>query len=260
MNAVVPSRRSTASKLASRITAAWADAWSSSKFRWTLFAALVAGTASPVLTRWIFSVVQRRPGLVPPEPLLPIIGPASVSTAIFTLLIGTMLLVAGGCLDRPLVLIRGVVAFEMLFTLRVITMMAVPLAAPPGGIPLHDPLGQVFYPGGIPETKDLFFSGHTATVVLLVALVRTRPAKVAVAAVAIVVGALLLVQHAHWTVDVLAAPLFAALAWRLSRVAAPALRRPVLPDRESFDGYAESTGRATRSPETVGPVLDQHGL
>ncbi len=207
--------------VASRTAAAWAVAWSSPRFRWTLLAISVAAVVSPVLTRLIFSEVQRRPGRIPPEPLLPILGPVPVSTAIFTLLIGTLLLVAGGCVGRPLELIRGAVALEMLFTLRLITILAVPLAAPPGEIPLHDPIGQLFYPGGMPETRDLFFSGHTATLVLLIALVRSRPAKIAVAAVATAVGILLLVQHAHWTVDVLAAPLFAAVAWRLSGAAAP---------------------------------------
>lgn len=230
--------------VASRTAAAWAAAWSSPRFQWTLLAISVAAVVSPVLTRLIFRVVQRRPGRIPPEPFLPILGPVPVSTAIFTLLIGTMLLVAGGCVGRPLELIRGAVALEVLFALRVITILAVPLAAPPGEIPLHDPIGQLFYPGGMPETRDLFFSGHTATLVLLIALVRSRPAKIAVAAVATSVGTLLLVQHAHWTVDVLAAPLFAALAWRLSGVAAPSEwgHDQGFPDDRSRDDGAESIG------------------
>jgi len=204
-----------------QVVAAWSDAWSQRRFRWTLLATVAAAAVSPVLTPSIFNAVQRRPGRTPPDPLLPLLGPAPVSAAIFVLLISTLALVVGACIARPLVLIRGAFALVLLFTMRMIAMTVVPLTAPPGEIALHDPIGQLFYPGSTPETRDLFFSGHTATLVLLIALVSTRRARVAVAAVATTVGVLLLVQHAHWTVDVLAAPLFATLAWRLSGIAAP---------------------------------------
>ncbi|MGI8589733.1 MAG: phosphatase PAP2-related protein [Nakamurella sp.] len=202
------------------IVAAWSDAWSQRRFRWTLLATSAAAAISPVITPSIFNAVDRRPGRTPPEPLLQLLGPAPVSTAIFALLISTLALVVGACIARPLVLIRGGLALVLLFTLRMVAMTLVPLTAPPGEIALPDPIGQLFYPGSTPETRDLFFSGHTATLVLLIALVSTRRAKMAVAAVATTVGVLLLVQHAHWTVDVLAAPLFAAAAWRISGFAA----------------------------------------
>ncbi len=223
------------------IVRAWVVAWSQRPFRWTLLVTVVAGALSPLVMPSVLAAVQRRPGWVPPDPLLPLLGPASVGGVIFVLLTSTILLVGGSCLQRPQVLIRGAFAMVLLFTLRLITMTLVPLAAPPGEIPLHDPLGQLFYPGGTPDTRDLFFSGHTATLVLLVALVRGRAAKLAVAAAAAAVGTLLLVQHAHWTVDVLAAPMFAVLAWWLSGMVVRAPQRPAPAAPESVDA-ASLTG------------------
>ncbi len=208
---------------------AWSQAWSNRPFRWTLLGTSAAAVLSLVIMPSMLRTVERRPGRIPPDPLLPHLGPAPVGAIIFGVLLSTLVLVVGSCLDRPMVLIRGACACVLLFAFRLITMLLVPLAAPPGEIALRDPIGQLFYPGGAPETRDLFFSGHTATLVLLIALVRSRRAKIAVAAAAATVGMLLLVQHAHWTVDVLTAPVFAALAWRLSAFALPTRGEPDAP-------------------------------
>jgi membrane-associated phospholipid phosphatase len=63
-------------------------------------------------------------------------------------------------------------------------------------------------------TRDLFFSGHTATL-LVVALSAPTPwmRRAAFVATALVAAGVL-VQHAHYTVDVVAAPFFAYAAWR----------------------------------------------
>jgi membrane-associated phospholipid phosphatase len=209
-----PSRRR--GVIFARTVPAWSQAWAERRFRWTFYVTALLAVLSPVVTPKIYTVVQRRPGKIPPDPLLPLLGPVSVSAAILILISGTLAIVVAGCLHRPQTLIRGGIACVVLFSMRMITMALVPLASPPGQIALRDPVGQLFYPGKVPDTRDLFFSGHTAMMVLLIALVRSRLAKLAVAVVAVSVGVLLLVQHVHWTVDVLAAPLFAAAAWWLS--------------------------------------------
>ena len=199
----------------------WLLAWSHPRFRWAVTMSVTVGLSSPFVLPLIFNALNRRVGWHPPDPVLTVLAPHQVSWAIFALLLPTLVVVAGGCLNRPWVLIRGAVACAALYSIRALTMTVVPLAAPPGLIPLRDPLGQLFYPGRVPETRDLFFSGHTAIMFLLIALVRRRAAKAAVALVACAVGMLLLVQHAHWTVDVLSAPVFAALCWWLSGLLLP---------------------------------------
>jgi membrane-associated phospholipid phosphatase len=85
-----------------------------------------------------------------------------------------------------------------------------------GLIGLVDPISNFFY-GEKFVTRDLFFSGHTSTVFLIfLCLPGSRDKKIALA-VTIIVGFLLLVQHVHYTLDVLGALLFAWIAYRIAR-------------------------------------------
>jgi membrane-associated phospholipid phosphatase len=109
--------------------------------------------------------------------------------------------------------------------IRMVAMGVTPLDPPATMIPLIDPTVTYFGTGMTP-TRDLFFSGHTATMLLLALTVPSAPWRtvfgVATAAVALSV----LAQHAHYTVDVLAAPFFAYGAYRLVLLVRSALSLP----------------------------------
>jgi membrane-associated phospholipid phosphatase len=66
-------------------------------------------------------------------------------------------------------------------------------------------------------TKDLFFSGHTSTVFLLFLCLPGKIDKKLALIVTMIVGSLLLVQHVHYTLDVLGALLFAWIAFWTAR-------------------------------------------
>lgn len=85
-----------------------------------------------------------------------------------------------------------------------------------GLIPLVDPLTGYFY-GHEAITKDLFFSGHTATLVMIyLNLERKNDKRIALVATLIVM-LLLMVQHIHYTVDILAAPVIVYCCYRFTR-------------------------------------------
>jgi len=92
-------------------------------------------------------------------------------------------------------------------------MSVTPLEAPPGMIPLDDPLVRLLGPGKL-LTKDLFFSGHTATLFLLGCAVPGRRSRILFFVCTAIVGISVLWQHVHYTIDVLAAPLFAYASFR----------------------------------------------
>jgi hypothetical protein len=94
----------------------------------------------------------------------------------------------------------------------------VALNPPEGLVDLHDPIAELFiYGENLAITKDLFFSGHTATMVFVCYfLPRPIERKIAVM-LTTVLGCLLLIQHVHYSLDILAAPIATWIAIRISK-------------------------------------------
>ncbi|MFX7751990.1 phosphatase PAP2-related protein, partial [Acinetobacter baumannii] len=91
-----------------------------------------------------------------------------------------------------------------------ITISLVPLNPPQGLIPLIDPLTNIFY-GGKFISKDLFYSGHTATLFLMSLCLQKQSEKILALIASIAVAVMVLIQHVHYSIDVLAAFPFAYL-------------------------------------------------
>lgn len=137
--------------------------------------------------------------------------PTDVSIPLFTI---TWICIVGGllvCLRTPCRAIQVFIGIIAMVAVRSSVMYLVPLEAPVGIIPLRDPvLEGSFYSGSVLQ-KDLFFSGHTANLALLTFMLDFKWLRYVFAIATVVVGVLLLRQHVHYTIDVLAAPFFAYL-------------------------------------------------
>jgi PAP2 superfamily C-terminal len=88
-----------------------------------------------------------------------------------------------------------------------VAMYAVPFNPPTDMIPLDDPFVQ-FMGTGKMLTKDLFFSGHTATLFLLHLLMEKKIAKRIFLVLTFVIALSVILQHVHYFIDVFAAPFF----------------------------------------------------
>ena len=181
-----------------------------------MFAALAAGAGLMAGVPFFFDHIGAKPGWWPPDPLIARFDPLDVTWLTFTVLYGAVVFSVVRAVPEPFLLVRGMHAYVLLQLVRMVTMELVTLEPPVDIIPLVDPVTAAFYPGGVPFLKDLFFSGHTATLALMVCISRGTVARWSMILATIVVAALVLVQHVHWSIDVLAAPIFVWLAWRLS--------------------------------------------
>lgn len=140
----------------------------------------------------------------------------NMSVVIFTIIWGMALLIFIRALYNPTIYINYVWTLIFINIARMISISLVSLDPPAGMVHLIDPLTGVFY-GNVVITKDLFFSGHTSTLVLIF-LCLEKPVDKILGFIAIVlVMALLLVQHIHYTIDVLAAPVIVYALFLMTR-------------------------------------------
>ena len=90
---------------------------------------------------------------------------------------------------------------------RIIAMYLVPLDPPAKMISLIDPFVEYFGTGQT-LTKDLFFSGHTATLFILFIVSEKGFYKTLFLVSTLLVAFSVLLQHVHYTIDVFAALFF----------------------------------------------------
>lgn len=159
--------------------------------------------------------VERRAGVVLEDPILQALPPIDLSWPIFGIIYGGLVAALVILLRRPEDLLLTLRAYGLLVLVRIAAMWVTPLDPPEGMILLVDPIAGVG-PGGA-LTRDLFFSGHTATMVLLALGMRHRIERVLFFLAALLLAAFLLLQHVHYTVDILAAPFFAWGCFRMAR-------------------------------------------
>jgi hypothetical protein len=152
-----------------------------------------------------FSYIQKRQGIILNDWVLARLPAYDVSLVIFTIIWGMATLIFIRALYNPVIYINYVWTLIFINIARMLTITFIALDPPNGLIHLTDPLTGVFYGHNV-ITRDLFFSGHTSTLVLIFLCLEKRTDKILGFISIIVVMVLLLVQHIHYTIDVIAAP------------------------------------------------------
>lgn len=182
----------------------WRVALRSTRFRRDAVLSLLALIGTLLgLSRFLLWVEERPGTVVLADPVLAQIPARDLSVPTFALIYGGILLGLVVLLRHPRRLLWGVQSYVLLVLFRIVLMWVTPLAPPRGFVPLVDPVVETFGPAKA-LTRDLFFSGHTSTLFLLTLLL-PRPWKLPMLGAASGVAVLLLLQHAHYTVDVLIA-------------------------------------------------------
>lgn len=163
----------------------------------------------------LLAYIETRQGHVAYDPVLNFIRPRDVSYFIFFTTYTTALVAIIYALSSTYKFLHLIQMYGTLKLLRVFTLFFVPLESPIAIIPLNDEiLKHTFYSGG-ENIKDLFFSGHAATLFLFYFFSVDKVLKYLFLAAAISVSISLVVQHAHYSFDILAAPVFAYISYKL---------------------------------------------
>lgn len=159
--------------------------------------------------------VEARPGVVLPDPFLALFDPIDLTWPTFALIY--MGLGVGFVLfsRRPRLFVTGLQAYGLLTLFRILMMWLVPLEPPARILLLRDPFVEMLVGTDSILTKDLFFSGHTSLPFLMFLVARDRRYRRAFLLLTIATGSCVILQHVHYTIDVVVAPFAAYGCYRL---------------------------------------------
>lgn len=160
--------------------------------------------------------VENREGSVLYDPLLSLFNAFNVSVPLFLLTYSGTLIGVIYAIRNPLLAIETAVTYMFILWLRMLCMYLTPLNPPDGIIPLRDFILEATFYSGQVNVKDLFFSGHTASMFLFFIIAKNKKIKYLFAIYTIFVASLVLIQHAHYTIDVLVAPIMVYFSHQLA--------------------------------------------
>ena len=190
--------------------------WDEKSFRIKLLGFLLLLAIVLTCLPIFFHFIEKRPGIALKDPLLDKILPLDVSIPVFLIIWTSAILMFFTMIRNPKVLLSFLASYKILTTFRMAAIYLIPLEAPLGLIPLKDPLSNSFY-GSTFIMKDLFFSGHTSTLFLIFLCMDKPWQKLFCLAGVCILGLLLLVQHVHYTIDIIFAFPFAYLSYLLGK-------------------------------------------
>lgn len=184
----------------------WKNAWAINQFRTkTIIGSILLSIVLVSFPRF-FALIEMRKGIVLQDYLLEQIPSADLSIPIFIIIWGTALLLLNRLIKDPAIFLQFLLSFLVLCISRIISIWLVQLDPPIGLIPLNDPVTSIFYGGkNVFIQKDLFYSGHTATQFLMFLTLKKRNEKIITGITTLLIAILVLIQHVHYTIDVLAA-------------------------------------------------------
>jgi len=172
---------------------------------WTLLVLVVCVFS---LSRFLI-FAESRDGAVLKDPLFDMFSAVELNVPVFILIYGSLLTcIVYLAVNHPSRLIIALQSYSLLVLVRMLMMYVTPLNPPAATIDLQDPLVFIFGTGS-KITKDLFFSGHTSTLFLLFLVTANRKLKYVFLVNTFLVGLSVILQKAHYSIDVFVAPFIA---------------------------------------------------
>jgi hypothetical protein len=195
----------------------WKQTWSNTSFRLQFILALLIIASFGFIFPWFFDFIEVRSGPCLNDTVLDLFPAADISWTIFFFLYSGMALALYGLIKFPLQLLIGMETYYMVTIMRMISITLFPLNPPEGYIPLHEPFVQLFVTDHRIISKDLFFSGHMATICALFFPLINKRIRFIVFICITVVAVGVLIQRVHYTIDVIFAPIATYACYYISK-------------------------------------------
>jgi membrane-associated phospholipid phosphatase len=141
-------------------------------------------------------------------------NPIDLTWLTFALIYGSILVAIATLSKNPMRLMFAIQLYILMVAVRIVAMYLLPLEPPSTMIILNDPFVE-FFGTGQTLTKDLFFSGHTATLFILFLISEKKMIKTIFLISTIAVAISVILQHVHYTIDVFAAVFFTYACFKL---------------------------------------------
>ncbi len=196
----------------------WNEVWKKKNFQLQFFftLAMIIGVAS--FFPHYFDYLEARQGRVLSDIVVDNIPAKDVSWMVFFFLYTGVIICLACNFIHPKNLVIAFQTYAFVTITRVVSLYFVHLNPPLGYIELKEPvLSLLFTTNGKICSHDLFFSGHVSSILSIYYSVSQKKFKAILLFFSIMIGVLVLIQHVHYTIDVLAAVPFTWLCYKASK-------------------------------------------
>jgi membrane-associated phospholipid phosphatase len=194
------------------ILSVWRDNLQSSDYRKKLIVGVSLISLILFSLPFFYQAIEQRNGISLNDYLLAWLPAYDLSIFIFITIWSMTILTFSRFKQDPNLFLTFLWGFILINLSRFVTIGLIPLDAPRDLIPIIDPISNQFY-GPKFITKDLFFSGHTAAMFLMFLCLKKRTDKILALTATVFVGFAVLLQHVHYTIDVVMAPVITYFIW-----------------------------------------------
>lgn len=168
------------------------------------------------LARFV-NFVECRQGVAFNDPILSLFNPINLTWLTFGLIYISLIIAVISLINKPQMLLFALQLYTLMALVRIIAMFLLPLEPPEKMIILRDPFVE-FFGSGQTLTKDLFFSGHTATLLILFLVSENKIIKSVFLISTILIAIFVLLQHVHYSIDVFTAVFFTYACYNLLKI------------------------------------------
>jgi hypothetical protein len=203
-------------EIANNIYSTWREALSEPRFALKLFLAPGVFLLYSALTQNLGIYIENRTGIQLADPFLQFIPRFDFSVAIFILLYTALSITIVSHLHRPHIILRIIEMHLWVAVVRQICILLIALEPPVGIIVLRDVfLENTVYPRESPLTKDLFFSGHVASIWLYFLCSENPILKRFLLLATLFMSFMILSMRVHYTYDVYGALIITTILYKL---------------------------------------------